>query len=162
MTLSIIAAMTNRLVIGKDNDMPWNLPADLKHFKETTMNKPVIMGRKTFESIGKALPKRRNVVITSKKDLKLSGCDVVNSLEEALKLVKDEKEVFIIGGSNIYKQALPLADKLYITYIEADIQGDKYFPSFADTQLEEITSVRRQSDDKNEYNLKFVEYKVIK
>lgn len=130
MMLSLIVAMTRARVIGINNTLPWRLPGDLKRFKQITMGHPIVMGRKTFDSIGKALPGRRNVVITRQADLVIPGADVVHSLTEALLLLHDVPEVFIIGGAQIFEEALPLADKLYVTWIEEDIKGDAFFPDF--------------------------------
>jgi dihydrofolate reductase len=118
MRIAMIAAMANNRVIGKDNQMPWHLPADLKHFKKVTLGKPVIMGRKTYQSIGKALPGRRNIVISRQGVALSADADWVQSIEQALALVQDEAEVMIIGGAEIYRQVLPMADRLYITDID--------------------------------------------
>ena len=117
MTISIIAALADNKVIGKDNKLPWHMPADLKYFKAVTSGKPVIMGRNTYASLGKPLPGRRNIIITHNKDWRSPGCEVYYSLEEALKAVTDCAEVMIIGGAEIYQQALPRADKMYLTFM---------------------------------------------
>lgn len=125
--LSIIVAMSDNNVIGKDNTLPWHLPADLRHFKGLTMNHPIIMGRKTHESIGRALPGRKNIVITRDRNYKAEGCTIAHSLEDALQAAGDG-EVFIIGGATIYTLALPLADKLYLTRVHTTIpDGDTFF-----------------------------------
>ncbi len=128
MRIAMIAAMANNRVIGKDNQMPWHLPADLKHFKKVTLGKPVIMGRKTYQSIGKALPGRRNIVISRQSGALSTDADWVQSIELALALVQHEAEVMIIGGAEIYRQVLPLADTLYITDIDLTVEGDAFFP----------------------------------
>jgi dihydrofolate reductase len=160
--ISLIAAMANNRVIGKDNKMPWHLPADLKHFKEVTLGKPIIMGRKTYESIGRPLPGRQNIVISSKTDYELIGCDTVTSLEKALALVGDEIEVMIIGGGYLYSQALSMADKLYLTFIDLEIDGDTQFPSYEMLSLNEIARTTYLADEKNAYNYTFVDYMVQK
>ncbi len=130
--ISIIVAHDQNRVIGYKNKMPWHLPGDLHYFKEMTMGKPIIMGRKTFESIGRPLPGRRNIVISRNTDYTAEGIEVVTSLDAALALVADVEEIMIIGGEQIIKLALPLAQRLYITEINASFQGDTYFPSYED------------------------------
>jgi dihydrofolate reductase len=130
--ISLIVAHDRNRVIGYQNGMPWHLPGDLQYFKATTMGKPVVMGRKTFESIGRPLPGRRNIVITRNASYQVEGIEVVGSLDEALSLVSDVPEVMIIGGNQIFTQSLPLADRLYITLIDETFEGDTYFPSYDD------------------------------
>ncbi|MDP3733066.1 MAG: dihydrofolate reductase [Candidatus Daviesbacteria bacterium] len=131
--ISIIVAIAGKKrVIGKKRALPWHIPQELKRFKEITMGHPIIMGRITHESIGKALPGRTNIVITSHPDYSAEGCIVVYSLEEALRQAQGDDECFVIGGGEIYKQALPLADKLYLTYIDKEIKGDVFFPDYSD------------------------------
>ncbi|RZL54772.1 MAG: dihydrofolate reductase, partial [Pedobacter sp.] len=113
--VSIVVAVSENNAIGKDNQLLWHLPADLKHFKEITTGHPIIMGRKTYDSIGRPLPNRRNIVITRTTNLSIENVEVVNTLEEAISLCKDEKEIFIIGGAEIYKHALPLTNRIYLT-----------------------------------------------
>src|SRR3989344_2358148 len=156
--VSFIVAVTENGVIGKNNVVPWYLPADLAHFKQTTMGHPIIMGRKTHESIGRSLPGRYNVVITRQKDYKaVDGCVVVHSLNEALNLpkVKADPEVFIIGGVEIYEQSLPLADRIYLTRVHTKIGGDKFL-SFDESKWREISREEHQADDKNKYNYDFI------
>ena len=131
MILSLIVGVSKNNVIGRDNDLPWSLPDDLRNFRAVTEGKPVIMGRKTHESIGRVLPKRRNIVIT-RQDTEFNGCDTVHSLEEALGLVRDEEEVFVIGGGQIYREALAQADRVYLTRVDCDIEGDVTFPELGD------------------------------
>ncbi|MBT8132205.1 MAG: type 3 dihydrofolate reductase [Gammaproteobacteria bacterium] len=126
--LSLIVAMTQDRVIGRDNDLPWHLSADLKHFKTTTMGKPVVMGRKTYESIGRALPGRHNIVVTSRPDFVAENITRVASLEAALRAAGEVAEVMIIGGAQLYAAALPMADRLYLTCVRANISGDTFFP----------------------------------
>ncbi|MGE0189276.1 MAG: dihydrofolate reductase [Steroidobacteraceae bacterium] len=127
MNISLIVAVANNGVIGQHNGLPWRLPDDLRRFKVLTMGKPIIMGRKTYDSIGKALPGRTNIVITRQADLRLPGCTVVNSLASACNSVVAD-ELMVIGGADIYRQALPLARRIYLTQVHADVEGDAYFP----------------------------------
>ena len=153
----MIAAMANNRVIGLDNKMPWHLPGDLQHFKKVTSGKPVIMGRKTFESIGRPLPGRRNIIITRNKDYHASGIETVTTPEAALELVNDVVEVMIIGGGNIYQQFLAQAQRLYLTFIDLDVEGDTQFPDYksvANWQIED--EMLMTPDDKNKYSYKFV------
>jgi len=160
--ISLIVAMANNRVIGKDKEMPWHLPADLAHFKAKTLGKPIVMGRKTYESIGRPLPGRLNIVMSRNKDYAIEGCEVVSSLEEALVLVKDVEEVMIIGGGYLYEEALPLADKLYLTFIDLEVHGDTLFPDYEKLPLTEITREKHLKDDKNPYNYEFVDFTVKK
>lgn len=138
--ISIIAIIGKNRAIGKDNKLIWNIPDDLRHFKEITSGHPVIMGRKTFESINSPLPNRANIIITRNKDYHADGCAVVNSLEQAIKSVETQNfasphgndEVFIIGGGQIYKQALPYADKLYLTVVDDEPEADTFFPDYSE------------------------------
>lgn len=155
--ISLIAAMAHNRVIGKDNDMPWHMPADLKHFKAVTLGKPVIMGRRTFESIGRPLPGRRNVVITSNAHWHAEGVDVVHSPEDALQLVVDEPEVMIIGGGKIYQHYLSLATSLYLTFIDLDVEGDTQFPDWLSVgHWTEVEKECHRPDDKNAHPYQFV------
>ena len=134
----------NRL-IGNNNQLPWHLPADFAHFKSVTMGKPVIMGRKTYESIGKPLPGRTNIVLTRRPGMTFEGVSCASSIEQALALVADAEEVMIIGGSTIYEMLLPQANRLYLTYVDAEFEGDAWFPEFDNNQWSEIESVLRLS-----------------
>lgn len=150
MKTSLIVAMADNNVIGKDNQMPWHLPEDLKYFKRVTMAKPVIMGRKTFESIGRPLPGRQNIVITRQTDLELAGADVVHSLEQAVELAKQDtaiEEVMIIGGAEIYKQSLELVDQMFITHIDLAVEGDAFFPQIDWPQFELTAEESHQAVD---------------
>lgn len=148
--------MANNRVIGISNKLPWNLPADMGHFKKLTKGKPVIMGQKTFESIGKPLPGRTNIVLTFDKNFNPPGCFIVHSIEEALSAAKNFPEVMICGGASIYRQFLPLADKMYLTLIESDFRGDTYFPEFDHSDWRETERVRNEPDKKNPYKYNFV------
>ncbi|MFH4860475.1 type 3 dihydrofolate reductase [Vibrio diabolicus] len=154
MIISMIAAMADNRIIGKDNQMPWHLPADFAWFKRCTMGKPVVMGRKTYESIGRPLPGRLNIVISRDETLKIEGVTTVTSIEQALDVAGDVEEVMIIGGGAIYAACLPMANKLYVTHIEAAIDGDTQFPDWGD-QFKETYSETYQSDEKNAYNMRF-------
>ncbi|MGF1803238.1 type 3 dihydrofolate reductase [Vibrio gigantis] len=155
MIISMIAAMANNRVIGKDNQMPWHLPADFAWFKRSTMGKPVVMGRKTYDSIGRPLPGRLNVVISRDATLEIEGVTTVTSIDEALELVSDAEEVMIIGGGSIYESCLPKADKLYLTYIDFDVDGDTQFPDWGEG-WEQSFSDTYQADEKNKHNMEFV------
>ncbi|HDU8578220.1 type 3 dihydrofolate reductase [Vibrio antiquarius] len=154
MIISMIAAMAYNRIIGKDNQMPWHLPADFAWFKRCTMGKPVVMGRKTYESIGRPLPGRLNIVISRDETLKIEGVTTVTSIEQALDVAGDVEEVMIIGGGAIYAACLPMANKLYVTHIEAAIDGDTQFPDWGD-QFKETYSETYQADEKNAYNMRF-------
>ncbi|MBT1450240.1 type 3 dihydrofolate reductase [Glaciecola sp. XM2] len=158
MKVSLIAAMAKDRVIGKDNQMPWHLSADLKHFKAVTLGKPVIMGRKTYESIGKALPGRQNIVISGQQDYQLDDALVVASCEEALAAAEPlSDDVMIIGGGTIYKTFLPQATHLYLTFIDLVVTGDTHFPDWhGDGNWHEVERAAHQKDDKNPYNYEFV------
>ena len=154
MIISMIAAMADNRIIGKDNQMPWHLPADFAWFKRCTMGKPVVMGRKTYESIGRPLPGRLNIVISRDASLFIEGVTTVTSVEQALEVAAEVEEVMIIGGGAIYAACLPMANKLYITHIEAEIQGDTQFPDWRN-EFKETYSEAYQADEKNAYNMRF-------
>ena len=152
--------MAHNRVIGLNNQMPWHLPADLAWFKKNTLNKPVIMGRKTFESIGRPLPNRHNIVISRQIesiDNKISNVSWVKSIDEAISLAQKQQpdEVFIIGGGNIYQQVLPLIERLYLTHIDAELQGDTYFPDYLPEQWQVIYQEDHQADEINSYPYQF-------
>ena len=142
--ICLIAAMSENRVIGKDNKLPWNIPEDLKHFREVTQGHPVIMGRKTFESIGRLLPKRMNIIVTRDASYKVEGATIVTSLDKAIEIAKNyeatplrqgfegQREIFIIGGGQIFELAILLADRLYLTIVHTKIEGDAYFPEYSD------------------------------
>ena len=151
----MIAAMANDRIIGAENDMPWHLPADLKHFKRVTMGKPVIMGRKTYQSIGKALPGRQNIII-SRSGFTAEDAQVVATPEQAMALVSNE-EVMIIGGGTIYELFLPQAQRLHLTFIDLDVAGDTRFPDYlAQGSWEEVNVESHDPDEKNRYGYRFV------
>ncbi len=140
MILSLIVAMSKNRVIGNRGQIPWHLPEDLAHFKQSTLGHPIIMGRKTFESIGKPLPGRKNIVITRNSTWGKEGVVTVNSLEEAILSCRAEKEAFVIGGAEIYAQAYPQVDRLFLTFIEKEFEGDAFFPNFSFEKDFQITS----------------------
>jgi dihydrofolate reductase len=164
MKIAMIAAMAKNRIIGADNDMPWHLPADLKHFKAITLGKAVIMGRKTYESIGRALPGRPNIVITSNADYSLSDATVVDSPESAFEVAKalsseqsENDEVMIIGGGTIYQSFLDKADTLYLTHIDLDVDGDTQFPDYeAAASWKEVSREAHSADEKNAHSYTFV------
>ncbi len=157
MIISMIAAMANNRIIGDGNQMPWHLPADLQHFKRVTMDKPVVMGRKTFESIGRPLPGRRNIVISRNTTYKADGIEVVSSPEAALALLEGTEEVMVIGGGNIYSQFLPQAERLYLTFIDFTVSGDTQFPDYTKNYIwVEIESEVHHPDEVNKYGYTFV------
>ncbi len=157
MKLSLIAAMAQNGVIGRGNQLPWRLPADLKHFKTVTMGKPVIMGRKTWESIGRPLPGRTNIVVTRNPYFLASNCLVAHSIEEALEIAHDngEEEVFILGGGEIYAQSMPYWDRLYITEIDLETEGDVFFPEWDESEWRERRREAHPPDEKNPYPYTF-------
>jgi len=159
--LSMIVAHANNRVIGKNNDMPWHLPADLAYFKKTTLGKPIIMGRKTYQSIGRPLPGRKNIVISRDDNFHAEGIEVVNSVDAALALVVDSAEVMVIGGGAIYQHCLASAHRLYITHINADIDGDTHFPEYDLTVWQKVASDIRPMDEKNPYQLDFSVYEKV-
>ena len=158
MLVSIIAAMDRNRLIGNKNQLPWHLPADLAHFKRVTMGKPIIMGRKTYESIGRPLPGRTNIVLTRSSDFSAEGVLTANTLEQALNHVSAEDEVMIIGGSTIYELTLPEADRLYLTYVEDSFEGDAWFPDFDLEQWSIVASEEHSADEKNSSAYRFVTY----
>ncbi|MEK7599196.1 MAG: type 3 dihydrofolate reductase [Patescibacteria group bacterium] len=154
--ISIITAWAKNKVIGKDNKLPWKLPADLKRFRELTLGKPVIMGRKTFESIGKPLAGRTNIVITRDKNFKSAGAIVVNSPEEAVKAAGNAGEIMVIGGASVYKEFLPLAQRIYLTDIGAEFEGNAFFPDFNLDAWKTVSREDREADEKNPCHYTFM------
>ena len=146
MIISLIAAVGKNNVIGIDNRLPWKLSADLKRFRAITSGKPVVMGRKTFESIGKPLPNRTNIIITRDKNYKADGCVVVHSAEEALNAAKGSKEIMIIGGEQIFREFLPKAKLIYLTVIEEEFDGNAYFPEYDKNEWKEVSREEHEDD----------------
>lgn len=163
MIVSLVAAVAKNLVIGKDNDLPWRLPDDMKFFMDTTKGHYVILGRKNYESLPKKfrpLPDRTNVVITRQENYEAQGALIVHSIEEALNIaaLNRESEAMVIGGADIYTLALPLADRLYITEVNAVVDGDVYFPKFDKSKWKEISRVHHPADDRHPHSFDFVVY----
>ncbi len=160
--ISIIVAMAKNNVIGSLNKLPWYLPRDLKHFSSTTKGHTVIMGRNTYlsivERLGKPLPERKNIVVSSQKDFSAPECIVVNTLDEALEMSPKDEEVFVIGGAQLYKSALPYAQRLYITHVEAEINGDAFFPEFNLEDWQVVSEEHHESDEKNQFGATFKIY----
>jgi dihydrofolate reductase len=148
--------MARNRVIGRDNTLPWRLPEDLKHFKAVTLGKPVLMGRKTFESIGKPLPGRTNLVLTRDRGWKPQDAVVVHSVDEALQRSGAASELAGIGGAEVFQQLIPLASRIYLTRVEADVPGDTFFPPLEDSQWKEVDSRRFAADERNAYDMTFV------
>ena len=147
-TLAHITAASENNVVGIDGDLPWDIPEDMKFFRDTTKGKAIIMGRKTFESVGHPLPKRLNVVVTRQKDYKAEGATVFQTIEEAIEFCKTKtddygEEIFIIGGGEIYKQTISLVDTIYITRIHREIEGDAFYPEFDESQFDLVSSTKR-------------------
>jgi dihydrofolate reductase len=162
MTISIIAAMSKNRVIGFKNKLPWKLPADLNRFKKITMGKPIIMGQTTFHSIGKPLPGRINIILTRDFNFSHKECFVAHSIEEALSIAfrfTENGEVMICGGESVYRQFLPIAEKMYLTLIEENFEGDAFFPYFDYKEWQEVERIKNEPDEKNPYEYFFITLK---
>ena len=159
MIISIIVAMADNRVIGINNQLPWHLPGDMKWFRQNTLSKPIIMGRKTYESIGKPLPGRSNIIITREQDYHVEGGIIVHSIEQAMQAAGEAEEVMIIGGSSFYEQMLPQADQLYLTLVHANVEGDAWFPELDLNQWTEMEREDHDADDRNPYPYSFVHLK---
>ena len=156
MAISIVVAMSNNGVIGRDGDLPWHLSADLRHFKAITMGKPIVMGRVTHESIGRILPGRENIILTQNENYQSEGCTIINDLNQVIARSEDLDEIMIIGGAQLYKDTLGLANCLFITEVHADVEGDVYFPEFDRGNWQEIERQFFRADDNNEFDYSFV------
>ena len=161
MKIAMIAAVAENNTIGKNNDLPWHLPDDMKYFMQTTQGHYVIMGRKNYESIPekfRPLPNRANIVVTTQENYSAPGCVIVHSLNRAIEFCRatNPGEIFLIGGSSIYKEGLPLADKLYLTQIHATVDGDVFFPVFNKDDWKEISRIKHEKDDRHKYSFDFV------
>jgi len=154
--IAIVVAMTNNRVIGRDNRLPWHLPADLRHFRQVTVGKPILMGRKTYESIGRPLPERTNIVVTRDRCYEAPGCIVVHSIESALNAAGDCEEVMVIGGSDFYRQLLPKADRIYLTLVHAEFEGDARFPEIDERTWREVERMDCAPDEKNPWPYSFI------
>lgn len=160
---TIVVAMGEKNEIGFENQLLWHLPKDLKHFKDLTSGHPIIMGRKTYESIGKPLPNRTNIVISRKKNWFEEGILIVGSIKEAVKFAKKiDEEVFIIGGGNVYEQTIELADKLIVTLVKADLPADTFFPKISEKIWKKTEEVFHEKDEKNQYDFYFQTFEKIK
>ncbi|NCD69810.1 dihydrofolate reductase [Mucilaginibacter agri] len=153
--ITIVVAISQNHAIGKDNKLLWNLPKDLKHFKDITTGHTVIMGRKTYESVGKPLPKRRNIIIT-RQSITIEGCEVVSSIENALALCADEEEVFIVGGAEIYRQAMHLTNRIYLTIVKKDFEADSFFPVIDEKEWKITEQEDFEPDEKNNLPFSFI------
>lgn len=157
--IHLVVAKSDNNVIGHDNQLIWHLPNDLKHFKEITTGHPIIMGRKTFESIGRPLPNRTNIIITRNRNYSIENAKVVHSLNEALELAKEiDENIFIIGGGKIYEQAIDFADILEVTEVHENFEGDTYFPEIDLNVWKEISRIKHHKDEKNKFDYSFVRY----
>lgn len=150
-----MVAISANNAIGKDNQLLWHLPADLKHFKNITSGHTIIMGRKTFDSVGRPLPNRRNIVITRQKNLQIDGVEVVNSLNSALELTSNEEKIFILGGAEIYKEALPLTHKIELTRVHQEFDADAFFPELDNETWKEVWKEDHLPDEKNKFAYTF-------
>ncbi|MBT3204988.1 MAG: type 3 dihydrofolate reductase [Gammaproteobacteria bacterium] len=157
-SLSIISAMDENNLIGDKNTLPWHIPADFAYFKKTTMGKPVLMGRKTYESIGKPLPGRRNIIISRNSSYQAEGCEITDSIQAAIELVSDHAEVMMLGGASLYEQTLTLADTLYITEVHHQFSGDTWFPAINPDDWKETWREEHPSDERNKFPYAFVKY----
>ncbi|HKJ05839.1 MAG TPA: dihydrofolate reductase [Flavobacteriaceae bacterium] len=157
--ITIIAAVAKNNALGKDNKLIWHLPADLKRFKKVTSGHHVIMGRKTYESLGKPLPNRTNIIITRKKDYTAENCIVVHSLTEAIAAAKNDENPYILGGAEIYQQAIKIADKLDLTFVHKAFEADAFFPEINKNKWVETSRKDYKADEKNKYDYSFVTYK---
>jgi len=158
MRIAIIVAMTPQGLIGKDNQIPWHLPADLQRFKKITMGYPMVMGRKTFESLPGLLPERQHIVLTRNKDYVASGCEVAASLDQVKGYTVDAPKVFVIGGADIYKYALPHAQELHVTMVHAELEGEIYFPDWDKFKWKEVERVFHAKDGKNKFDTEYIRY----
>ncbi|MCP4284437.1 MAG: dihydrofolate reductase [Gammaproteobacteria bacterium] len=156
--LSIVVAMDDNRLIGKNNELPWHMPADLAFFKRTTMGKPIVMGRKTFESIGRPLPGRRNVVVTRDREYRAPGCEVANGIDDAMALCADSEEVMLIGGAELYRQTLHRATRLYVTLIHQSFDGNAWFPRLDSTLWRPESRENFDADYSNPYPYSFIKY----
>ncbi|WP_458355106.1 dihydrofolate reductase [Peribacillus frigoritolerans] len=155
--ISLMVAMDQNRVIGKNNKLPWHLPADLQYFKKVTMGHPIVMGRKTFESIGRVLPGRENVIVTRNQEFKAEGCVVLHDIAQIKMFAdNDDEEVFVIGGAEIFKEILPFTDRLYITEIHETFEGDTFFPEIDENEWDVISSNPGGIDEKNRFAHDFV------
>ncbi|WP_110938780.1 DfrD/DfrG/DfrK family trimethoprim-resistant dihydrofolate reductase [Salipaludibacillus neizhouensis] len=155
MKVSLIVAMDQNRVIGNENDIPWRIPKDWEYVKNTTLGHPIILGRKNLESIGRALPNRRNIILTRDRNFNFEGCEIAHSIEDVFGLGKDEEEIFIFGGEHIYNMFMPYVEKMYITKIHHEFKGDTFFPKVNLDEWKEVSIEKGVMNDKNPYNYYF-------
>jgi len=153
--ITIVVAIASNYAIGKNNQLLWHLPKDLKHFKDVTSGGTVIMGRKTFDSVGRPLPKRRNIVIT-RKPVSIEGCEVVSSIDAAIALCKTEEEVFIVGGAEIYRQTMPMVNRIYLTIVHHSFDADTFFPEIDYKEWKELEREDHETDEKHQFPYSFI------
>jgi dihydrofolate reductase len=158
MRFSLIVAMSENRVIGRDGQLPWRLSADLRRFKRLTMGHHIIMGRKTFQAIGRLLPGRTSIVLTRRTDFRAGGALVAHDMEQAKGQAAGDDEVFVIGGGEIYRGVMPSVDRIYMTLVHANIEGDTFFPEFRSDQWQRVEQSRHTADDRNEYEHSFLVY----
>jgi len=156
MLISLIVAMDDNGVIGANGRLPWHLSADLKHFKSVTMGKPIIMGRKTYESIGQPLPGRENIVLTRDRSFKAEGCTVLHDMDELMAHCRYQEEIMIMGGADLYRQFLDQAELIYLTEVHTRVEGDTFFPHYNPSIWEEVARQDFQADESNDYDYSFV------
>ena len=157
MKRSLVVAVARNGVIGRDNALPWRLPAELAHFKRVTMGHPIVMGRRTYESIGKPLPGRKNIVVTHNRAFEAPGCTVVTSLEEAWRAADGADEVCVIGGTTLFAETLPAADMIHLTEVDAEVEGDTWFPPFDRGEWQEREIARHPADERHAYPFRILE-----
>lgn len=157
--ISLLVALDKNRLIGRNNDLPWRLPADLAYFKRVTMGHTIIMGRKTYDSIGKPLPGRHNVIMTRNKDFHVEGCTVIHTVDDILAMKESSnEELFVIGGAEIFEMVLPFTDRLYLTEIDEEFEGDTYFPTINEEEWQIVSKEKGIKDEKNPYDYFFVVY----
>jgi len=161
MKTAFVVAMDENGLIGRDNDLPWRLSADLQYFRRITMGKPILMGRHTHESIGRPLPGRQNIVVSSLSEYQAPGCDVVHSIEDGLNAAGDADELMVIGGSSLFEQMFDAADILYLTRVHAELEGDTWFPAWDDSQWQLLSQESHPADEKNDYAYSFEVYQRV-
>jgi dihydrofolate reductase len=160
MNISFVVAMDRHRAIGRDNQLPWHLPADLKYFRQLTSHHTILMGRKTYESIGKPLPNRTNVVLTQRTDYVAPGCEMVHSLEDALRFGTSD-ELFVIGGAEVFRALFPIANRMYITWIDDEFVADTYFPAFDDGKWQLTSRTPGERNEQNPYTYEFQVYERV-
>jgi len=159
--LSLVAAVAENRVIGRDNDLPWRLPADLAHFKQLTLDKSIVMGRRTWESLPGVLPRRRHIVLSRDPGFAPEGCDVVSSLDAAIALAEGESDLMVVGGAALYAEAMPRADALLLTLVHTRAQGDVFFPDWDPHDWREVGRVERSADERNAFAMTFIEWQRV-